>query len=244
MTGPRSCRTRNVNKRGEAGISNSDFAWMESPPACNCSSSSPMLRMRLFISTTNHLGVSPANNNMKSGRRSVGENDPHTSQSTAMMSGRRFWVTTLPRKWNGHPGSRSPFAPSLLLEREPLFIVDALCALVIDHQAFSFQHDVQPGTAKTLPLEDPASCTLSAAHLSSIPRDCQNASPTLPAHAFRGAEHHHYLASTCTGRPRHPLADKPSLYFPFYRRTLLAAATVFGGKVNGPILWLPTAPPC
>ena len=161
LTGPRSCRTRNVNKRGEAGISNSDFAWMESPPACNCSSSSPMLRMRLFISTTNHLGVSPANNNMKSGRRSVGENDPHTSQSTAMMSGRRFWVTTLPRKWNGHPGSRSPFAPSLLLEREPLFIVDALCALVIDHQAFSFQHDVQPGTAKTLPL--PCQLTLSAA---------------------------------------------------------------------------------
>ena len=51
--------------------------------------------------------------------------------------------------------SRTPAAPLRLLllpERKPLFTVDALCTLVIDHQAFSLQHDVQPGTAKALPL--------------------------------------------------------------------------------------------
>ena len=52
---------------------------------------------------------------------------------------------------------RSPWplprlAPSLLPERKALFTVDALCTLVIDHQAFPLQHDVQPGTAEALPL--------------------------------------------------------------------------------------------
>ena len=42
----------------------------------------------------------------------------------------------------------APLPPPLLPERKPLFTVDALCTLVIDHQAFSLQHDVQPGTAK------------------------------------------------------------------------------------------------
>ena len=50
------------------------------------------------------------------------------------------------------PGLLPRLAPSLPPEGKPLFTVDALCTLVIDHQAFPLQHDVQPGTAKTLPL--------------------------------------------------------------------------------------------
>ena len=49
-------------------------------------------------------------------------------------------------------GGEGALAPSFPPERKSLFTVDALCTLVIDHQAFPLQHDVQPGTAKALPL--------------------------------------------------------------------------------------------
>ena len=49
-----------------------------------------------------------------------------------------------------YPGSTFP-AP-LSPERQPFFTVDPLCPLVVNHQAIPLHHDVQPGTAKPLPL--------------------------------------------------------------------------------------------
>ena len=46
----------------------------------------------------------------------------------------------------------APLRLLFLIRASPFFTVDALCTLVIDHQAFSLQHDVQPGTPESLPL--------------------------------------------------------------------------------------------
>ena len=46
----------------------------------------------------------------------------------------------------------APLRLLFLLSASSIFTVGALCTLMIYHQAFSLQHDVQPGTAKTLPL--------------------------------------------------------------------------------------------
>jgi len=53
-------------------------------------------------------------------------------------------------QYHSRPGGSlpAPFPP----QRQTFFAVYPLCSLMINHQAFPFQHDVQPGTTKPFPL--------------------------------------------------------------------------------------------
>ena len=51
-----------------------------------------------------------------------------------------------------YPGTGSSSSAPLSQQRQSFFMINLLCPFMINHQAFSFQQDAQPGIPKPLPL--------------------------------------------------------------------------------------------
>jgi hypothetical protein len=64
---------------------------------------------------------------------------------------RPFLIRSL-RQRNNCPGTGSAFSAPFSPQRQSFSTVNPLCPFMVNHQAFPFQQDVQPGTPESLPL--------------------------------------------------------------------------------------------